>query len=348
MKRKKILYFREPDVATILHRRLAPQGYAVWPKIGLEDVLLREPSDRLSDREIQYLKYATFDFVVAHKEEAVFVVEFDGIDHLNDPKVIARDTIKNRFCKMAAVPLLRIMSSEIQEDDKITVLDYMLMRYVAWKNEYPEIIREIEEYAATVGPHYDSGDPPLGFDPSFRFNLMHPFPAREIVLERLWRDHRIAWSMVKPDRHGAAQYLCDVAYGGCGPAKNEQFHKCSRRALVWRNDAEHAPVFSHEVAVSLRSWLPTRVEVPSPDAIRDFLSDTDGRNRVQGVEEIVDRFNIRVESMWFPELPGISALDIAETYSEYLGFRAIESWAKKNRSNRGPEAPDPGAGVMTR
>ena len=123
MKRKKILYFREPEVASILYRRLAPEGYAVWPKVGLEDVLGREPSDRLSDREIQYLRYATFDFVVAHKEEAVFVVEFDGIDHLNDPKVIERDTIKNRLCKMAEVPLLRIMSSEIQECDKITVLD---------------------------------------------------------------------------------------------------------------------------------------------------------------------------------------------------------------------------------
>jgi len=36
----------------------------------------------------------------------------------------------------------------------------------------------------------------------------------------------------------------------------------------------------------------------------------------------------RIESMWFPTLPGISPWDIAENYAEYLGFRAIETWAK--------------------
>jgi hypothetical protein len=36
----------------------------------------------------------------------------------------------------------------------------------------------------------------------------------------------------------------------------------------------------------------------------------------------------RVESMWYPSLPGIRPWDIAENYAEYLGFRAVEQWAK--------------------
>jgi len=50
-------------------------------------------------------------------------------------------------------------------------------------------------------------------------------------------------------------------------------------------------------------------------------------------DEMVRQFQIRVESMWFPDLPGLSVWDIAENYSEYLGFRAIERWAIKNCIN---------------
>jgi hypothetical protein len=36
----------------------------------------------------------------------------------------------------------------------------------------------------------------------------------------------------------------------------------------------------------------------------------------------------RIDSLWFPYLPGINPWDIAENYAEYLGLRTVEEWAK--------------------
>ena len=171
----------------------------------------------LDAREVQYLKHAHFDFLVAHQDQAVFVVEFDGIDHINDPTVMERDVVKNRLCKLANLPLLRVMSTEIQERDQITVLDHMLMRYVAWKNEYAEITKEIDEWASSVGlvvtrgegrptfveeresdfglSNYDLDSLCLDLDPSFHFDLRHPFQGTDVVRTRLWRNYRIASSI---------------------------------------------------------------------------------------------------------------------------------------------------------
>ena len=51
-------------------------------------------------------------------------------------------------------------------------------------------------------------------------------------------------------------------------------------------------------------------------------------------ERWFEQMQLRIEGMWFPDLPGISPWDISENYAEYLGFRAIERWAKQNLSAR--------------
>ena len=327
MHKRPILYLREPDVDTVLQRQLAKEGYRILPKVGLSDALVKDRGDYLSQREFDYFTRAHLDFLVTCDNMPVFAVEFDGVHHFLDDRTIENDVIKNRLCKHAGLPLLRVTSSEIKEYDKITLLDYMLLRYVAWGKEYPLITQEIKEFVATIGPDSYPDDPPVQhFDPSFHFDLRHPFPAREIVLERLWRNHRIAWTMVKPERHGSAEFLCDVTGGSWELLEIEQFNKCTRRALAWRPN-EHHPVFSIAVSITLRSWLPLRVDVPSPD-----LSQLWGELNADKAQELIEQFEIRVKSMWLLELPGISVMDIAQNYTEYLGLRAVEQWAKKKGS----------------
>lgn len=60
-------------------------------------------------------------------------------------------------------------------------------------------------------------------------------------------------------------------------------------------------------------------------------SELGGPNAAEKAQEIINQFKVRVESMWFPDLPGISPWGIAENYVEYLGFRAVERWAKSVR-----------------
>jgi hypothetical protein len=321
MHTKRILSFLEPRVYTVLQRQLVKEGYRILPKVRLSDAINKDTNDHLSDRDFGYYTRAHFDFLVTKDLDPVFAVEFDGVGHFQDDRAIENDVIKNRLCKEASLPLLRITSSELREHDQVTLLDYMLMRYVSWQKEYPSIMKEIREFAAEIGPDYESDNLAVDLDPSFRFDLKHPFPARDTIVKRLWRNHNIAWSMVRPERHSTAAYICDVTFGDRGPSENEQFYKCATRALVWEPDRPERILFSENVSVTFRSWLPLRTHVPAPGMFP----------LLRGAEEIINQFKIRVESMWFPQLPGINPWDIAENYAEYLGFRAVERWANSVR-----------------
>jgi len=327
---RRVIIFREPKVDSILRRQLTKEGYRILQKVRLADAIAKDRNDQLPQRDFDYYTKAHLDFLVTRDDLPVFAVEFDGAGHMQDEHAIEKDVIKNRLCKLASLPLLRITSSEIEEDDQLTLLDYMLMRYVAWQKEYPSIVQEIENFAAAIKPGYNPENHAVDLNPSFHFDLRHPFPARTVVVERLWRSHRIAWSMQKPERQQAATCLCDVYLGSMGPAENEQFLKCTQWAVVWRpGDAERVPVFSEEISVSLRSWLPLRTEVPAPDGVLEVLwGKIEGPNTAERAQEIAHQFEVRVESIWCLNLPGISAWDIAKNYAEYLGFRAIERWAK--------------------
>ena len=110
-----------------------------------------------------------------------------------------------------------------------------------------------------------------------------------------------------------------------GNFENDQFDTCELSASVWKpGESAKNPVVTKLVKVSIRSWLPLQPSVPPPSpALFDWSS--------PDFSTAIRRFEERIESMWFPKLPGISPWDIAENYAEYLGFRAIEDWAKASK-----------------
>jgi len=318
MHKRRLLYFREPEVRTILERRLAKEGYTIFAKVRLQDAIGLDRSEHLPTREFDFLTRAHLDFVVAQSDMPVFAVEFDGIDHLHDPKTLERDSIKNSLCKAADLPLLRITSTEIQENDRLTLLDYMLMRYVAWQKEHEDLIREIAEYAAAVAPNADPDDLAVDLDPAFQFGLEHPFPGLRIVRERLLRNFGIVW-MGPPTAHGV-RYVCDLFNGASGAVERDQFHTCQIRPRVWAaGDPKRNPLFEDQVSVTIRSWLPLSPNVP--DAINLWCNFD---------PKALEALRIRIEPMWFPHLPGIETSSVTENYAEYLGLRAIERWAKRS------------------
>jgi very-short-patch-repair endonuclease len=332
MRKQPVLDYKELDVDKILWRQLGKQGYRILSKVKLCDALAKDQSDHLPQRKFDYFTRAHLDFLVTLKNIPIFAVEFDGAHHFADERTMENDVIKNELCKQAGLPLLRITSPEIEEHDHITLLDYMLMRYAAWQKEYPLIAKEIKKFAETVGPDYDPENLAVDLDPAFRFNLRHPFPARNAVVDRLWKNHKIAWALTKPQRRRGAIFLCTVFSSAEEICENEQFRKCTQLALVWRATGEgQTPLFSKEVSVIFRSWLPLRTDVPAPDLSLALRGSVNQPEQAQRLEEIINQFKIRVESMWLPELPGICCSDIAHNYAEYLGFRYIESWAKTER-----------------
>ena len=260
MHKRKILYFREPQVHSILLRQLSQKGYRIYPKVRLADAINLDRGEYLPAREFQYLCRAHLDFLVVRQDSPVFAVEFDGVDHLQDPAVLERDVLKNRLCKAADLPLLRVTSVEIADADQITLLDYMLMRSVAWCEEKDKIFDEIQDYVSHLPPNADPEDVALELDPSFHFNLRHPFPASEIVRERLWRRYRVAWDLDSKKRENSPNYFCDVNMRSCGPGQRDQFLTCKVRASAWHPEPKsREPIFVEDVSVTIRSWLPLRV-----------------------------------------------------------------------------------------
>jgi len=197
MKKRKLLTWSEGKVDQILKRRLPDARYRVLLAVRLSDALGPERNETLPDEEFQFLSRAHLDFLIVtntRPAEPVLAVEFDGPHHDN-LRQRARDALKNRLCKKAELPLLRIRAPEIEEWDQITVLDYMLSRFVAWERESNAIIAEIKDYAASLDPSelewlVSESDPSL--DPTFEFNLRHPFPATKEVQVRLLHRHHIA------------------------------------------------------------------------------------------------------------------------------------------------------------
>lgn len=324
MQKRRVLIFREPAVHSILLRQLSQKGFRIYPKVRLADAICKV--DYLSTREFQYFTRAHFDFLVVKADDMpVFAVEFDGGGHA-EPEAVECDVLKNRVCNRAALPLLRVTSADIAERDQHSVLDYMLMRYVAWQEEIDDLAAEIEEFAAGLPPGAGPDDFAVDLDPSVHFDLRHPFPATSAARDRLWKNHCIAWDLADRRVAAAARLFCDVGYPKqIGNTKDDQFTNCDVTATGWEPSATaRSPIMAKGVSVSIRAYLPLQVYVPGAPM---FFSS----GLLSLSAEEVRLFGERVNGMWFLHFPGVSPWDIAENYAEYLGFLAIEWWAKTSK-----------------
>lgn len=253
----------------------------------------------------------------------VFAIEFDGPHH-SFPVQAERDILKNRLCKRANLPLVRIELSDIQEYDKITLLDYMLDRYLSWQREEEDILDEIREFVSELTPkearaRFEDSDPSV--DPSFLFDLRHPFPATRVVKQRLLQNYKIAHEHAGPRDLSSALYMFKVDWGYEGPDKDEQYHKCVRKVTLQEGVSSQGKIFFEtEVSASVRSWLPTTTEIPDPPPLFSAVLE----------ESALKTMLQRISAMWSPNLPGISTWDISEQFAEYLAYRAVEQWAQKN------------------
>lgn len=324
MHKRPVLVFREPEVHSILLRSLAAHGFQVFPKIRLADAIGKDAGEYLQSRDFDYFTKAHFDFVVTKDLLPQFAVEFDGPTH-ESPEAVERDVLKNRLCREANLPLLRIASAELTERDKLTVLDYMMRRFVAWRDEIADIRLELDEQAAGLPADADPHDYIDYFDPSIHFDVQHPFPGTAAVRDRLWQRYRIAPAVagrgydVSHSTSPSVRFLCDVGSSmKQGALRRDDFTTCRMKVQVWEPWRPSEPLLDREVEASMRSWLPLKSTPPAPMSLDAFAS-LAGTN--------VKQLKERLDYMWFPDLPGVSPWDIAEHLAEYLGFRAVEAWA---------------------
>jgi len=322
MKNGWLLNGSERRVDRILRHRL-PVAYRVFPCVRLADVINREESEFLSREKFDFLRTAHLDFVVASRlTEPVFAVEFDGPFH-DGPEQTKRDILKNHLCKAAGLPLLRIRAGDTEEHERVSLLDYMLERYVSWQREHADLEREIADHVADLSAEdveeiiEDGGDPWL--DPTIRFDFRHPFPATRLVRQRLLHEHRIEEWNGQPASPGI-RFFVTVGLGVAGEdPTNEEYHRAESCAVVRSvEDPRGEPVFLARREASVRAWLRS-----NPNATPMTL------DQLRTLSFDADALLQRVEIMWFPNLPGVWPWDIAENFSNYLALRAVEDWARE-------------------
>ncbi|WP_078495753.1 DUF2726 domain-containing protein [Streptomyces xiaopingdaonensis] len=211
--------------------------YWVNAKTRLEDVFA--PSEGDSNRERSFLRYAHFDYTLHRQSssEAIWAFEFDGPGHTSDPDVIRRDLLKNRICARANLPLLRIEDDLLAAIDGISLLEWLIRRWMIHEKIMPRMI-EGRDRAAADYSEQDWGEfkvtdgifiTPPELDVNFLFDLTNPYPPLPKVSLRLLRDYGIREGMSlelgSDNREDSVQCLAteaiwDISTGGPLPDLN--------------------------------------------------------------------------------------------------------------------------------
>jgi hypothetical protein len=293
--------------------------------VRLADVLQVEDGDDIVPGDHDFLLRSHLDFLVCDRGSAmapVFAVEFDGPHHASEQQRV-RDARKNRLCASARLPLLRVGDAEIQENDRWSLLDYMMDRVIAWPIEAPELSAEIERRAKQPDyrlPPQVPGIDNHALDVSIQFDIRHPFPGNAAVSKRLWKRfgigttvrgggseqgelwaHALGWKGEVVGKH----FLCSVRFVLCRSVGFPEF-----RGGEW--DPAEDVLHSGETHFSIQWALPTVPDYEWSESALAYEART-GENPYVLVE-----------------LPGIGTWEVAETFAEYLALREVEDWAEAN------------------
>lgn len=336
MKKQRILNASEQQTDEVLRSSFAGTGYRIFARLPLAKVIQREPRETLSNKDREFLKESELDFVVVNADSRPeFAVEFDGPYHqlVNHIKPDAR---KNKLCDLAKLPLLRITDTELEEFDKYTILEFIVMRFLTWQNEYKEIEQDIAEYVETLDERQRQelldgciADPSI--DSAFHFDLRHPFPRTRELAKRLLTEHGVVSLFAEPFLKSMTtpptyKLFCDVSrrqqrFEGHGlivrcdyviSRSTEPFFGV--KTIASEQDRSTSTVLKRgAVDFRIRCTLPIDPDYDPAEAPIDYVSRT-------------GKFPVS-----FQELPGVDAFDIAENMSKYLGLREVEKWMERNK-----------------
>jgi very-short-patch-repair endonuclease len=329
MKKLRLLNRSEYLTDRVLRRALQGTSYSINAQVPLSKVIQREKGETLSRAEKNFLNTSEIDFIVYDGDSLPqLAIEFDGPAHEAYEDQQARDIRKNRLCRRAGLPLIRIGDIHLEEHDKTTLLEYIVTRYVCWQAEKDEILREISEYVTRLPEEElerltEGGvlDPEI--DPTCIFDLRHPFPSTNERASKLYEDFGIVSPHLDSEswQHAIQQprvlELCPV--GAKTEYQGHHIQETRDYALLERTRTADGPGYPspiHQIQVSFRvRWtLPAVNDYDDSDAPMTYALKT-------------GRFPIAYQNV-----PGISMPQLAENFCDYVALKKIEDWARDNPS----------------
>jgi very-short-patch-repair endonuclease len=329
MKKLPLLNTSEYLTERSIRQALEETNYRVYAQLPLNKVIQRERGDKLSSGDRKFLQKSELDFVIYNQNSLPeLAIEFDGPAHRACEKKRQNDIRKNRLCKRAGLPLVRVSDVHLEQHDRTTTLEYMINRFVSWHDEINGILDEIKERLSEASEEEierltEDGILDPDIDPTFIFDLRHPFPGTIEVANRLYADFKIVSPYLRAEVWQQAMEqsrVLEFSYFGSQDKKERQTHyiakDCNYKLLerVRRIEDQTSTNVIHEIQVTFHiQWTLPLVE------------DYDG-------SETQFQYYLRTGNfpVTYQNIPGISIPELADNFCDFLALREIEKWAKEN------------------
>jgi uncharacterized protein DUF2726 len=201
---------------SLLRRTLSGPHWHVAPQVAIQSVLRKE--EGLSEAAFSMFTRGTFDCVVYRSDDnqPVFAVEFDGIGH-EKPRQVERDQLKNLFCMAAGLPLLRLGTNDLIQQERLSILEWLSQALIDWVDG----IEDEHELGGDAESELSEFEPPREVDEGFDldeeegpvFETAHPFPANAVISERLLRLHKISIGSPLAEPGALPRIVMDSSFG---------------------------------------------------------------------------------------------------------------------------------------
>jgi len=307
---KNFLNTSEYKSLKIIERALKDSNYKVFPGLPLYEIFDNK-NNEFSKEERRYIRDSIFDFVVFdEKSFPQLAIEFDGPVHDIYEKKKLSDIKKNRICKKQDLYLLRIRDFHLRKYEKITVLEYILLRFIRWNIEQKKLVQDMYDFFESLSEeefeeYTRDGVLDPSIDPTVIFDLRYPFPGIEDVKKRM----RNIYGIFDRDIFNRGDETRIEEDGSITHIERRQLEASIK--MINSIDAQEINII-FSAPVNLLCLMSTE---------KDWNRSERPFNYFKKSGKLPVSFN---------DVPGLSVNELAETLSEYFTLKKIENWLEKN------------------
>lgn len=331
MKTRRLFNTSAYKTSRILEDAVRNTGFRVYPELPLSLVLELDRST-LSRQERNTINTASFDFVVYNEGSfPEFAIEFDGPDHRTYEKTIRADIRKNRLCCGAGLPLLRINDDFLTEYEKSSLLEFVVRRFVKWRNDQDQLTEEeaeIHRFLTARGAAEEEYEEMM--EPQLMWDLEHQFPASRRLGELLYTTYGVVNTHMTPEAFevatSAAEYLM-FGRDSYGSSPLGLYHRTVQRGydltkMTRKSSTQFETERVHDVSVAVTyQWRLQTVDLEDAHVKNFIIEYTHGQG-----------------------LPGTSTEELTDHFCDFLALKQLNDWAEVNLKNVNTKQPSTSTG----
>jgi len=307
---KKFLNTSEFKSLKIIEKTLKNSKYKVFPGLPLYAVFGNRDNE-FNREEKRYIHESTFDFVIFNEKSfPQLAIEFDGPVHDIYKKKRMSDIKKNRICMKQGLYLLRIRDFHLKEYEKITILEYILLRFIRWNIERNKLVQDMYDFFESLSEeefeeYTRDGVLDPSIDPTVIFDLRYPFPGIEDIKERISSIYGIH------DRDIFSRGI-EMRFKEDGSITHIARKSLNASIAMIDSGVTQKINIKFSTPVNLLWCIPTEKDWHDSESQHDYF---------------------KKSGKWpttYNDIPGLFTPDLAETLAEYFTLKKIENWLEKN------------------